>query len=58
MKSVSAIKTYLEKDAERIPTSELREFWDSLSEQEKREFAEQSARLLGVSLDAEGQEAA
>ena len=46
-----AVKRFLEKDARPIPLPEFRDFWMSLSDVDKREFSETSARELGVELE-------
>lgn len=40
------IKEFLNKDAKPISMQEFGEFWKSLSEEEKNEYAIQSAKLL------------
>lgn len=45
--SVAIVKKFLAKDAKDIPSSEMLGFWKACSEEERIQFTEESAKLLG-----------
>jgi hypothetical protein len=51
MTRVQAIKTFLEKGAESISSTEFMAFWKVCSEDERIQFATVSASQLGVELN-------
>lgn len=45
---IVAIKKYLEKDGDRIPMSEVKEFWSSCSDEDKKTMGENAAAILNA----------
>jgi len=50
MTRVQAIKTYLEKDAKPIQSTEFMGFWKACSDDERKQFATVASEKLGVEL--------
>lgn len=53
MSPIVAVKTYLEKDTQtgHVSLVDFRDFWESLSETARLEYAQEAAKVLGVELD-------
>jgi hypothetical protein len=54
---VTIVKTWLEKDSVRgkIPAAEFMAFWKATDEEERKQFAATSAKMLGIEVEAAAQ---
>ena len=53
IKPITAIKRYLEVNGKHVPLIEMKNFWTSITSEQKLEYAREAAKQLGVDLDEE-----
>lgn len=51
MKAMVAVKTYLEKDAEKISIVEFKKFWDTMNDAEKKAAGQECCKHLGTQFE-------